>query len=101
MAQGNKPVPITDVLKSVFSQIEGGGPVWKEDVEAEWKSLAGPETFKHSRPAVFKNGILTVLVDTSGWMQELSMKKRQLLKALKRKLGKDKIAEIHFKIGEF
>jgi predicted nucleic acid-binding Zn ribbon protein len=40
-------------------------------------------------------------VDNSVWLQELSMKKRNILKGLQRELGKDKISDIQFKIGEF
>jgi len=97
----SKPQPIKDVLKSVFEKIENGRTFTREDVEARWVKLVGDAGFKHSRPVVFKKTVLTVYVDTSVWMQELSMQKRKILKGLQRELGKDKISEIQFKIGEF
>ena len=93
--------PIGDVLKSIFEKIGKEKTISKEEIEAAWKELAGEAAFKHSRPASFRKNILTVRVDSSVWMQELSMKKRKLLKGLKRTLGKDRITEIHFKTGEF
>ncbi len=60
----------------------------------------GEAGFRHSRPASVKKNVLTVKVDSSVWMQELAMRKRQLLKGLKRDLGKDRISEIQFRIGE-
>jgi predicted nucleic acid-binding Zn ribbon protein len=45
--------------------------------------------------------VLTVCVDSSSWMQEMSMQKRRILKRLKSIFGKDRISELHFKIGEF
>ena len=93
--------PISDVIKNVFERLEKGANSSKEEMELCWKELVGEKGFERSRPVSLKNKILNVRVDSSGWMQELSMQKRQLLKGLKRRLGKDRISEIHFKIGEF
>jgi predicted nucleic acid-binding Zn ribbon protein len=95
------PAPISEVLKSVFTQLENRKISSQEEIESLWKSLVGDAGFKHSRPASLKKSVLTVKVDSSTWMQELSMQKRQLLKGLKRDLGKDRISEIQFRIGEF
>ena len=97
----NNPTPIKDVLKSVFEKLESGKTYTREDIEAQWGRIAGEAAFRHSRPVVFKKDILTVYVDNSVWMQELSMQKRKILKGLQRELGKDKISDIQLKIGEF
>ena len=93
--------PIKDVLKTVFEKLESGKTYTREDIEARWEKLVGEAGLKHSRPVVFKKNVLTVYVDTSVWMQELSMQKRKILKGLQKELGKDKISDIVFKIGEF
>lgn len=93
--------PIREVLRNVFAQWEGRKALFKEDMDSCWKSLAGEGAFRHSRPFDLKRKVLTVRVDNSAWMQDLVMRKRQLLKGLKRKFGKDKIAEVRFRIGEF
>lgn len=92
---------IGDVLKSVFEKIESGRTFTREDIEERWKGLVGEAGHKHSRPVVFKNGVLQVRVDNSVWLQDLTMKKRKILKGLQRELGKDRISDIQFKIGEF
>ena len=97
----SKPEPIGDVLKGVFKRLESEKRPPQEDMELAWKACAGPDGFKHSRPMTLREGRLTVFVDSSAWMQELSMRKRRLLKGLKSAIGKDRITEIHFKIGEF
>lgn len=101
MVSGSKITPIGDILKSVFAELENKKNVSREDIESFWKELVGESGFKHSRPLTIRKEVLTVQVDSSGWMQELTMKKRNILKGLKRRLGKDRISEIHFKIGEF
>ena len=93
--------PIGEIIKTVFTQLESEKNLSKEDVEERWKELVGEAGFKHSRPVTFRKTVLTVRVDSSVWMQEMSMQKRKILKGLKRIFGKDRISEIHFKIGEF
>ena|SRR3989338_160578 len=98
---GHKPISIKDVLKAVFEKMESGRTYTREDIEARWSKIVGEAGFKHSRPVVFKKNVLSVSVDNSVWLQELSMQKRKILKGLQRELGKDKISDIQFKIGEF
>ena len=93
--------PIRDVLKNVFTQLEDKKKYSKEVIESCWRELVGDRGFGHSRPVSLRKGVLTVRVDSSGWMQEFSIQKRKLLKGLKRELGKDRISELHFRIGEF
>lgn len=92
---------IKDVLKDVFTSIEKSQELSEDEISGLWKSLAGEGGFRHSRPVALKKKVLTVRVSNSVWMQELSLRKRPLLKGLKIALGKDRISEIHFRIGEF
>ena len=100
MSRGSgKLTSVGDIVKAVFERIETGKSLTKEDVEARWKEMAG-NAAKHTHPASLRKTILTVLVDSSAWMQEMTLRKRILLKQLKTAFGKDKISGIHFKIGE-
>ena len=101
MTSRSKISPIGEVIKSVFTNLESAANPTQEDVESFWKELVGQDGFRHSRPVAIRKKILNVVVDNSGWMQELSMRKRSILKGLKRKLGRDRISEINFRIGEF
>jgi predicted nucleic acid-binding Zn ribbon protein len=96
-----QPIAIGEIVKQVFTQIESEKTLSKEFIETCWKQSAGEAGFRHSQPTELKKGVLTVRVDSSAWMQELSMQKRQILKGLQRSLGKDRITGINFKIGEF
>ena len=90
-----------DIVKEVFAQLEKGKGLVREEIEAGWKKAAGESAFKHSRPMSLRKKILAVYVDSSVWLEELTIKKRFILKALKKQLGRDKISEIRFKVGEF
>jgi predicted nucleic acid-binding Zn ribbon protein len=91
--------PISDIVKSVFESMERARTLTREDVEERWKELSG-DAARHTRPAALRKTVLTVFVDSSAWMHQMSIRKRNLLKQLKRSFGKDKISGIHFKIGE-
>ena len=97
----NNITPISDIVKNVFSQLENEKNLSKEDIEDSWKELVGEAGLKHSKPITLRKGVLAVAVDSSVWLQEMSMRKRKILKQLKSIFGKDRISEIHFKIGEF
>jgi predicted nucleic acid-binding Zn ribbon protein len=92
--------PIGDILKTVFAKIESEKTFTREDIEEQWKAVVGAPAAKHTRPASLRKGVLTVFVDSSGWMQEMTLQKRKTLKQLKRTFGKDRISGIHFRIGE-
>ena len=96
----NSVASIKDIVKSVFRELESGKTLLREEVENRWRELVGEDGFKHSRPVTLRKSILTVYVDSPGWLQEMSMKQRGLLKRLKMTFGKDRISKIHFKIGE-
>ena len=91
---------IGDIVKVVFARMESEKTLSREDIEERWKAFVGPAASKHTRPASLRKNALTVFVDSSGWMQEMNLQKRKILKQLKSAFGKDKISAIHFKIGE-
>ncbi|MBI3252439.1 MAG: DUF721 domain-containing protein [Candidatus Omnitrophica bacterium] len=93
--------PISEIVKTVFADLEKGRNVFREEMEEKWKQTLGPADARHSAPESLRKGILTVRVDSSAWMQEMSMRQRKILKALQSVYGKDKISRLHFKIGEF
>ena len=86
-------------MRAVFEKLETGRTLTKEDVDERWKEMAG-NAGKHTRPVSLRKAVLTVAVDSSAWMYEMAGRKRTLLKQLKRAFGKDKISELHFRIGE-
>ena len=96
----NRITPVGDIVKAVFEKLEREKTLTREDVETQWKELVGDSGVGHARPVSLRKGVLTVFVDSSGWMHEMSLRKRKLLKQLKRVYGKDKILGIQFRIGE-
>lgn len=58
-------------------------------IEQKWRDIAG-RFAGHSRPAKVEKGILTVYVDSSAWLSEMSrFGKRDMLLSLDKSIGKD------------
>jgi len=75
--------------------------IFKADaVEEAWQKAVGKRALKHTKVATLKSGRLIIEVDESGWIYQLTLKKRAILKALKKQLKNININEIQFRIGD-
>lgn len=95
-----KPERIDGVVKSVIERLDKQSNPTSDDIAKIWKEIAGEKAFRHSRPNSLRKKRLVINVDASAWLYELTMKKGELLKMLKEKVGEDKIKELQFRIGE-
>ena len=87
---------VTNVLQDILDRRERspGG-----DVESIWLRSATKKISRHTKYRFFKNGKLYINVENSAWLYELNSKKATMLKKLK-KLSKNKIIDVRFKIGD-
>lgn len=96
-----KPEPIANILKDVFVCLEKNLTGEDKDVFKAWDKIAGRRIKMHTRLAGFKNDKLIINTESSCWLFELKTKhKERLLKRLKKEVGRDKIKDIKFNIGE-
>jgi predicted nucleic acid-binding Zn ribbon protein len=91
---------IDGVVKSVMEGLDRRSNPAAEDIESIWKKVAGKKASAHTKPASLRKKCLVVNVDGSSWLYELTLRKGEFLKNLKKKLGSDKIKELQFRIGE-
>jgi len=83
--------------------MDGLGPkkrLTQEEIASVWQEAVGARAGKHTKPVSFKKTSLIINVDDSGWMYELTIKKKEILKKLEGKLKGKKLKEIRFRIGE-
>lgn len=97
---GEEQSPLGGVLKDIINTLGSGGRFTVEDVTALWGEVVGKAASKHSRPVSLKRGQLTVNVDGSSWLYELSTKKRELLKGLSGGVKGKKIKDVRLRIGD-
>ena len=95
-----KPERIDSIVKSVIGKLDKEANPTSNEINSIWKEVAGKKAIRHTKPTSLKKKHLVVNVDGSGWLYELTLRKKELLTGLKKRLGKDKIKELQFRIGE-
>lgn len=92
--------PISEVVRSVIGSLEKKTKLTREDILGFWRQAVGERAAHHSSPVSLRRKVLTVRVDGSAWLYELSQKKREIFKSLRKNLGRGSIKEVKFKTGE-
>jgi len=92
--------PLRSLVKKVLARVKRKGRFTEEELAAAWHDAAGKSASAHSRPVTYRWGQIVVKVDDSGWLYELTTKRRELLAQVQKSLKSDKIKSIRFRIGE-
>ena len=94
-----RPVPVSDLLESAFS----GKPVQKRlrDIKVwqVWEEAVGPQIASKAYPAAIRDGVLTLRVKGSAWMQQLSLMKHDIVAHLNSAIGEQVVSDLVFKQG--
>ena len=96
----SKERSIDNIVKDVIKNLSGKGRVSEEEVNEAWRGAAGARAASHTRPVSIKKAVLTINVDDSGWLYELTIKKRELLKKLEGNIRGKQLKGLRFRIGE-
>ena len=97
---GPKANPLEKLLKDAIKDLSGKERFGEEEIAGAWEAAVGAAAAKHSRPVSFKKATVTVNVDRSGWLYELTVQKKEILKKLEERLQGKKIKDIRLRIGE-
>jgi predicted nucleic acid-binding Zn ribbon protein len=100
MGRYGGPAALADVLQKVMSErgLGSGGTLAR--LLGLWAGAVGENVARHSSPAMLKGGRLTITVDGSAWMHQLSMLSQTIIEQVNAALGKDEVAELHFRLGK-
>jgi predicted nucleic acid-binding Zn ribbon protein len=66
------------------------------NIAADWRQVCGETVARHCAPADLRDGVLSIVVDSPAWMQQLSFLKAELLE----KLQTHGIEDIRFTRGK-
>ena len=100
MRRAKKSEEIKDIVGRVIEKIERQEPGRKEEILSVWNSVVGEKASLHSRPVGIKSKHITIEVDSSTWLYDLTLRKRSILKDINKLLEKHKIEDIRFKMGD-
>ena len=94
------PVRISEVVSRLlarrgYAQVQHGA-----ECEQAWKQVAGAQLAGNSRVGRLHRGVLEIAVKNSATLQELTFRKRKLLKRLQELIGAEQVRDLRLRVGE-
>lgn len=88
--------PVGDLVPVVMKKMGMHGRMHEAAMQEEWPELVGAQLAVHTRPGKLEHGVLTVYVDHSAWLSELSRYgRKQMSDKLNARFGAGCIKSIH------
>jgi len=91
--------PIGKILADVLRDLGLSNKLTEQRAVVEWADIVGRKVAEHARAYKVDGGRLFVEVDSSVWSQELTMMKRNILRQINDRIGRNTIDNIHFVLG--
>lgn len=88
-----------NVLRTSFAGTSLGERLKDLAIWQHWEQVVGSAIARRARPLRLAGGVLTVVVGSAPWMQQLSFMKTDLVARLNSCLGEERIREIVLKSG--
>ena len=94
-----KPQRVGETLATFLDRSGLAERIEQAGIIPEWPTLVGKQIASVTDPHhISRDGTLFVAVRTNAWMNELSLLEPQLLAALNAKVGRARIARIHWQL---
>jgi predicted nucleic acid-binding Zn ribbon protein len=95
----HRPAAVSDLLGAVLR----GTPAEKRLEEGRiwlvWEQAVGSRIASHAVPSAFREGTLTLTVDSAPWMQQLTYLKQELIAKVNAELPGEMVKDIYMKAG--
>ena len=96
---GGQEVLVGRLLPDLLRRYRVGGDVWLQQLTAAWPEIVGPGIAAHSRPGRYTNGWLTIFVDSSTWLSELSrFHSRTMLLRVRERFPKETVKSLRLEL---
>src|SRR5215475_14516055 len=89
------PRRVADLVASALPQI--GPRLLETRIRSQWSAVIGREIARRSQPGRLEQGRLTVMVDNSPWLQELTLRQAELTARLAGQFPE--VRELRFVLG--
>jgi hypothetical protein len=94
-----RPAPVADLLDGILA----GKPLARRLHEAKlwqvWDRVVGTQIAGRARPVAFRDGVLTVIVGSAPWRQQLTFLKREIVASLNEAMGEPLVTDLFLKAG--
>jgi len=93
------PRPMSQVLQRVVRTLDMEERLREWSVDPVWRRAVGAMLAAQAWPVRLRGGVLLVEVRSASWMNELSMLRERVRKAVNRELGREAVRELRFRRG--
>ena len=94
-----RPAAIADLLSALLRGTPAEQRLKEGRIWVVWESAVGSRIASHAAPAAFRDGTLTLTVDSAPWMQQLTYLKRELIAKVNAELGEEMVKDLFMKGG--
>ena len=95
----HRPTNVSDILSAVLRGTPAEKRLSEGRIWVVWEQAVGSRIASHAVPAAFREGTLTLTVDSAPWMQQLTYLKQELVTKVNAELREEMVKEIHMKAG--
>ncbi len=96
----SKLIHISDILNSALGKYRPARDTDMTQIWDIWDSAVGRPIAMNAKPDAFKDGNLTVNVSSSTWIHQLKFLEKEMITTINKKMDKDLVKQIRFKIGK-
>ena len=90
---------IDNVVAGLLRRLGVADSVWLRELEESWPRLVGGPIAAHTRPGRYDKGVLTIYVDSSVWLSELSrFSQKELLQRLQSAFTRERIRAVRLQM---
>ena len=89
---------IKDIINNVVGKLASQQEISPDKIHRAWKAILTEKKQKHTSITGYKDGWLTVQVDTPTWLYQMKVEKLKILKQLQEEVPD--LKNIRFKIGK-
>ncbi len=90
----------SSILDAVAQRLGLSARLVEQRIARDWVDIVGEQIAVHTRPEQIRGRRLSVLVDHSVWMQQLSFLKPDLLRRIRVHTGGEAVQDLLFRIGD-
>jgi hypothetical protein len=98
-AKMRRPQAVAALLEAALQGTPAGKRLREASIWLVWEQAVGAQVAARAWPAQFREGVLTVLVSSAPWMQQLSFLKGEICAKLNALLGAELVRDIFLRAG--
>jgi len=96
----SSPAAVAELLAASFRGTPTEKRLREGSIWLVWDSAVGKQIAGRAKPLSFRDGTLTVAVESAPWMQQLTFLKKGIMEKLNARLGEELVRDIYLKAGK-